>query len=616
MDERDGGGGGDGDGTDARDGGGPARRRRGLASADGRHHNPDSTTSARPPVLAEGDDDENDDKVTLRACPLPPASRSSPADDANAAPTPTTETQPTQPFLGYDTQQLTERPVMSVRPVNDPRQGTLTQAPFFERAKKPPPGGTGRRRMPATGEGGEVPSPRANDNARQKDGAMANGGDDSPGILARSKPSSTTDEAEEDAIPTWALEALEASSGAFYTKVFHPPHRSVSTFDRSPFQLMTLPLNCFCFLEWPSDVVVADLDVRELADGRYEPSVFEASHADGHQFLALYVRTESGARVRLDGARERALAVTRSGDVVRVLGFVFRKEFLEKASTVDDPADARVVVRWEMRGVRLRTAKEVPVLRAEAERFDADEYFVPMRHEERGERSHKGDGEEGTEPLVETFDVSDVVGVATPTTPRCCDDSNPDRRDGSYFTWSQGVADERTTTTIRARFAYFHDPGPSQWTFFGFVDGGAREARNDRQVPVVELLCGCGGTSEGLRRSVVPGTTTPRGARGKRRRDAGNGGGSSDDETDAAGELRPVKRRRLLPAFGLDANPNAVNTFNKNFKSRYPNCVARVATMEWFLEKLTAGADGGVSDEARSIHWFPYDRVCVVNADP
>jgi hypothetical protein len=26
-------------------------------------------------------------------------------------------------------------------------------------------------------------------------------------------------------------------SGAFYTKVFHPSHRSVSTFDRVPFQL-------------------------------------------------------------------------------------------------------------------------------------------------------------------------------------------------------------------------------------------------------------------------------------------------------------------------------------------------------------------------------------------
>ena len=40
---------------------------------------------------------------------------------------------------------------------------------------------------------------------------------------------------ERNTIEPWLLHEFE--SGAFYTNVFHPSHRPVSTFDRVPFQL-------------------------------------------------------------------------------------------------------------------------------------------------------------------------------------------------------------------------------------------------------------------------------------------------------------------------------------------------------------------------------------------
>jgi hypothetical protein len=41
--------------------------------------------------------------------------------------------------------------------------------------------------------------------------------------------------------------------------------------------------------------------------------------------------------------------------------------------------------------------------------------------------------------------------------------------------------------------------------------------------------------------------------------------------------------------------------------------LATIGMAEWVA--LTV-AVGQAAQQARSLHWFPYDRVCVVNADP
>jgi hypothetical protein len=132
---------------------------------------------------------------------------------------------------------------------------------------------------------------------------------------------------------------------------------------------------------------------------------------------------------------------------------------------------------------------------------------------------------------------------------------------------------------VFVRYSYVHDPGPWQWTFYGFVPG-EREDNNARQIPIVELLCGCGGTSEGLRKSVIK-------TEHRRERNA-------DDDVEAS-VVRNVAHRRFLPRVGLDLNPNAVNTVNTNFTARYPGFKAHIKPIEWFVRQLTAGPGGGPS---------------------
>ena len=121
--------------------------------------------------------------------------------------------------------------------------------------------------------------------------------------------------------------------------------------------------------------------------------------------------------IMLDGGCADKLALMRDGAVVRVMCFEFTSEAGPAAEEAvvggaegaggshgaggrdgagegegtraaeGAAAGARASAdsgRWEMLGVRLLTATQVPVLRVEAERFDPVELFVPMRHEELG----------------------------------------------------------------------------------------------------------------------------------------------------------------------------------------------------------------------------------------
>ena len=82
----------------------------------------------------------------------------------------------------------------------------------------------------------------------------------------------------------------------------------------------------------------------------------------------------------------------------------------------------------------------------------------------------------------------------------------------------------------------------------------------------------------------------------ERWRRGGGGGGGGDD--DAAAEPEPEPEPAAAAAYVIDGGGGGVD-----------------ATLEVLVVDALAGA-AAAADEARSIHWSPYDRVGVVNADP
>ena len=87
------------------------------------------------------------------------------------------------------------------------------------------------------------------------------------------------------------------------------------------------------------------------------------------------------------------------------------------------------------------------------------------------------------------------------------------------------------------------------------------------------------------------------------------------EKTRADGRHRDEENRKLRHALA-----NAEATLEKRARDAELECVALRATLEEREDRAARIGGGGLDDdasEARSIsHWFPYDRVRVVNADP